>query len=163
VALLPPRLSPWWLLLFIVTLVLWTTATLNGALPLLSRMTGTTWTALAVVWGATGLLALLAFLGLRATFAGAHIGLTIGLMWRVAFLNGSNDGWQEFLAAGGFVGISALGLGVGLMVDFVMFLRGDAAPPPDALFDEQLAEVEGIQGPGPISSDSRDLDRGGSS
>jgi hypothetical protein len=124
-ALLPPKKSPWWLLVFVVTALLWTAVLLgagyfnSGQLPPWPTM----WTALGVVSGATGLLALLAFLGLRATFAGAHIGLASGLVWMVAQFAGPSDGWADLAAFAGFLMLGAIGLGVGLLVDLVLFLR----------------------------------------
>ena len=124
-ALLPPKKSPWWLLVFVVTALLWTAVLLgagyfnSGQLPPWPTM----WTALGVVSGATGLLALLAFLGLRATFAGAHIGLASGLVWMVAQFAGPSDGWADLAAFAGCLVLGAIGLGVGLLVDLVLFLR----------------------------------------
>ncbi len=124
-ALLPPRKSPWWLLVFVVTALLWT-AVLLGAGYFNSGQPPpwpTVWTALGVVSGATGILALLAFLGLRATFACAQIGLACGLVWMLAQFAGPNNGWADLAAFAGFLMLGAIGLGVGLLVDLVLFLR----------------------------------------
>lgn len=125
-ALLPPRLSPWWLLVFVVTAVLWTTLLLGvgyinnqGQLPPWS----TVGTAFGVVSGATGLLALLASLGLRATFVSTHIGLALGLVWMLAATAGPNEGFADLAAFAAFLMLGALGLGLGLLVDLVLFLR----------------------------------------
>ena len=80
-------------------------------------------TAFGVVSGATGILALLAFLGLRATFAGAHIGLVSGVVWMLVQFASPNDGWADLAAFAGFLMLGAIGLGVGLLVDLVLFLR----------------------------------------
>jgi hypothetical protein len=124
-ALLPPRRSPSWLFVFIVTTVLWTAGLLgvgyvnNGHLPPWPTMLNI----LGVVSGAAGILALLAFLGLRATFACTHVGLAIGLLWMLAAFASPNDGWGDLAAFAGFLMLGAVGLGVGLLVDLVLFIR----------------------------------------
>ncbi len=124
-ALLPPRQSPRWLLVFVVTAALWTSLLLgagylnNGRLPPLPTML----TALGVVSGAAGILALLAFLGLRATFACTHGALAIGLVWMLVAFTSPNDGWGDLAAFAGFLMLGAVGLGLGLLIDLVLFLR----------------------------------------
>lgn len=123
--LLPPRQSPRWLLVFVVTAVLWT-GVLLGAGALNSGQLPpwpTALTALGVVSGATGVLALLAFLGMRATFVCAHLGLTIGVVWMIAAFARPSDGWADLAAFAGFLMLGAIGLGVGLLVDLILFLR----------------------------------------
>lgn len=124
-ALLPPRRSPTWLLVFVVATVVWT-AVLLGAGHFNSRTPppwSTMWAALGVVAGATGILALLAWLGLRATFAGAQLGLVSGLVWMVVQFAGPGDGWADLAAFAGFLMLGAIGLGLGLIVDVVLLLR----------------------------------------
>lgn len=124
-ALLPPRRSRSWLIVFAVTSALWTAALLgagylnNGYLPPWPTMLNV----LGIVSGAAGLLALLAFLGLRATFACTHAGLAIGLVWMLAAFASPNDGWGDLAAFAGFLMLGIVGLGVGLLVDLVLFLR----------------------------------------
>ena len=128
-ALLPPRQSPRWLLVFVVTAALWTAMLLgagylnNAHLPPWPTMLNM----LGVVSGATGILALLAFLGLRATFACTHLGLAIGLVWMLVTFTRPNDGWADLAAFAGFLMLGAVGLGLGLLIDLVLFLRRRSA------------------------------------
>ncbi len=130
-ALLPPRQSPRWLLVFVVTAALWTALLLgagylnNGHLPPAPTISSV----LGVVSFAAGILALLAFFGLRATFACAHLGLAIGLVWMLVAFTRPSDGWGDLAAFAGFLMLGAVGLGLGLLVDLVLFLRRRSAAP----------------------------------
>lgn len=95
----------------------------NGHLPPWPTML----TALGVVSGAAGILALLAFLGLRATFICTHLALAIGLVWMLVAFTSANDGWADLAAFAGFLMLGAVGLGLGLLIDLVLFIRRRSA------------------------------------
>lgn len=124
-ALLPQRLSPLWLLVFLVTAVAWTGAVLLAGW--LNNGTPPTWVTVmsaAKVLGAIAAgLAVLGAIGARATFIGAHLGLLVGYVLMVTTFTTSTEGMADLGAVAMFLMLGSIGLGVGIIVDLVLYFR----------------------------------------
>lgn len=124
-ALLPQRRSPLWLLVFLVTAVAWTGAILLAGW--LNRGEPPTWVVVAsvakVVGAATAGLAVLGAIGARATFIGAHLGLLVGYVQMLVTFTTTTEGMADLAALATFMMLGSIGLGVGVIVDLVLFFR----------------------------------------
>lgn len=126
--LLPPSRSPWWLLVFVITSIVWTGALLGAGY--FNRGVAPEWpavlTAAKVVGAGAGALALLAALGARRTFVCAHLGLVVGYVLLLNSISHMADGWADLAGVASFLICGAIGVGVGLLADLVAYLRSKA-------------------------------------
>lgn len=133
-SLLPPPRSARWILVFLAATVLvaagmiWAgSAGANGAPP--------QDTVLAIV-GASGLLvavlSLLGAFGARATFACALLGLLIGLGQMIWVATHAHEGMADLAAFASFLLYGAIGLVVGILIDFGRWLGTRRASPQNA-------------------------------
>lgn len=124
-ALLPQRRSPLWLLVFLVTAVAWTGAVLlAGWLNHGEPPTQVTVISAAKVLGAIAAgLAVLGAIGARATFIGAHLGLLVGYVSMVTTFTTSTEGMADLGAVAMFLMLGSLGLGLGVIIDLVLYFR----------------------------------------
>lgn len=124
-ALLPPSRSPRWLLVFVLTAAAWTGAMLGAGY--LNTGVAPTWpaalTAAKVVGGAAGALALLGLLGARASFTLAHLGLVVGYVLMLGTFVRTTEGMADLAALATFMMCGAIGLGLGVIVDIVRYVR----------------------------------------
>lgn len=122
---MPKTLSPWWLLVFLVSGLVWLGALLgagyvnSGNAPTAAVVLSAA--KVVAAWSA-GLAALGAF-GARRGFVGAHLGLLVGYAWMLRSFARPSDGWADLAGVATFIVCGAIGLGVGLLVDLVMALR----------------------------------------
>lgn len=120
---LPSARSATWSRVFVASALLWTAALLvagyvNSAQAPPWRVVGTTSGVVAVT---SAILTLLGFLGLRATFAGAHLGLLVGYASMLWTFVTSAEGMADLAAVATFMVFGAIGLGVGALVDVVRY------------------------------------------
>lgn len=124
-SLLPATRSPRWLLVFVLTAVGLTAAVLaigaanRGEPPPGAAIT----TAGGVLSGVAAALAALGYFGARATFAGALIGLVLGLAQMAYVAQTPADGMADLGAVVSFMLLGAIGLAVGAVIDLVRWLR----------------------------------------
>ena len=123
----PPALSPRWLLVLLVTAALWTglamlAAYLNtGQGPTLETLRGAAVSlsliaAVPVVFG---------FFGARLGFLLAQVGLIIGyLLLLRAFAGPNTGGFEDLAAVATFLMLGAIGLGVGTVIDIIRWFLG---------------------------------------
>lgn len=69
-----------------------------------------------------GVLSVLGWLGARATFLGAMVGLGVGYVHMVRIFASTNDGFADLAALAGFMMLGAIGTGVGIVADIARFL-----------------------------------------
>lgn len=123
-ALLPPSRSPWWLLVFVITAALWTGALLGVRAAHGSELdAAAVTTAVQMAASACAALALLAALGARRLFVGAHVGLLVGYAVLMSSLSPGGDGWADLAGVAYFLLAGAIGLALGAIADIVAFLR----------------------------------------
>lgn len=122
---MPKTLSPWWLVVFLVSALVWWGAMLaagyvnSGSAPTAAVVVSAA--KVVAVWSA-GLAALGAF-GARRGFVGAQLGLLVGYVWMLRGFARPSDGWADLAGVATFVVCGAIGLGIGLLVDLVVALR----------------------------------------
>ncbi|PCC72083.1 hypothetical protein SAMN02745121_01292 [Nannocystis exedens] len=128
---LPPALSPRWLVVLLVTAALWTglamlAAYLNtGQPPTLETLRGASLSLLLIA----GPPALLGFLGARMGFLFAQIGLLIGyLLLLRAFAGPNTGGFEDLAAVATFLMLGAIGLGLGTVLDIGRWFVGKRRP-----------------------------------
>ncbi len=122
--LLPRTRSPWWLLVFAITALLWT-----GALMGVRALGGgefdpaSALTVAKVAAAGAAALALLGALGARFTFLLAHAGLLVGWAFLMNTVAGPHEGFADLAGVAFFMVAGAVGLGLGAIVDLVRFFR----------------------------------------
>jgi len=121
---LPSARSPWWALVFVILALALAAALLglgtmrSGAPPI-----ETLGSVAAVTAGMSAVLSLLGFLGARATFIGAVLGLLVGLVHMLRVYTTSTDGMADLGALLMFLMLGGLGLVIGAVLDGVRAAR----------------------------------------
>lgn len=69
-----------------------------------------------------GVLSVLGWLGARATFLGAMVGLGVGYVYMVRIFAGTNDGFADLAALAGFMMLGAIGTGLGIVADIARWI-----------------------------------------
>jgi FtsH-binding integral membrane protein len=121
----PSARSPWWVLVFVILAAALAGALLglgafrSGAAPPLA----TVGSVVAVTSGISAVVALLGFLGARATSVGAIVGLGIGLVQMTYVYTTSRDGMADLGALLTFLMLGAAGLVIGVVIDVARAVR----------------------------------------
>lgn len=123
---LPPALSPRWLLVLVATAALWTGLVVlfgylnSGQPPTLEHLRGAAMALLLVA----GLPVLCGFLGARLGFLGAQVGLLVGYVLMLRSVEASSGGFEDLAAVAMFLLLGASGLGLGLLLDIGRYFIG---------------------------------------
>ncbi len=122
---IPAARSNGWIGVWLLTAVVWSGALIglgtwrNGALPPTETLASIT----AVTSGIALVLAVLGYFGARASFAGAALGLCLGLAYMAYVYATTTDGMADLAALLSFLMLGAAGLVVGIIVDVVAAVR----------------------------------------